>query len=36
MLDKLSAMEQRYRVIGEELTQPSVLGDYTKLQGAWA
>ena len=32
MLDKLSAMEQRYRVIGEELTQPSVLGDYTKLQ----
>ena len=32
MLDKLSALEQRYRVIGEELTQPSVLGDYTKLQ----
>ena len=33
MLDKLSAMEQRYRAIGEELTLPSVLGDYTKLQG---
>lgn len=33
MLDKLSAMEERYHAIGEELMQPSVLGDYTKLQG---
>ena len=33
MLDKLSALEQRYHAIGEEMTQPSVLGDYTKLQG---
>ena len=32
MLDKLSAMEQRFHAIGEEMTQPSVLGDYTKLQ----
>ena len=33
MLDKLSALEQRYHAIGEEMTQPSVLADYTKLQG---
>ena len=32
MLDKLSAMEHRYHAVGEEMTQPSVLGDYTKLQ----
>ena len=32
MLDKLSALEQRYHTIGEEMTQPSVLADYTKLQ----
>ncbi|MDE2802475.1 MAG: PCRF domain-containing protein, partial [Chloroflexota bacterium] len=32
MLDKLSAMEDRYHAIGEEMTRPSVLGDYTKLQ----
>ena len=32
MLDRLSALEQRYNAIGEEMTQPSVLADYAKLQ----
>ena len=32
MLDKLSALEERYHAIGEEMTQPSAVGDYTKLQ----
>lgn len=32
MLDRLSTLEQRYHAIGEEMTQPSVLADYAKLQ----
>ena len=32
MLDRLSALEQRYNAIGEEMSQPSALGDYAKLQ----